>query len=457
MGSGTTPPSTTTPGATPPSTANPTTPGPSAAAPSAVCSSGNPIYATPANYKEKLAALKPGDRLVLAEGVYQDSPPGLPIFGLNGTAAQPIVITGPASGRALLIGTSTHNTIRFDDASYVAVCNIEIDGKDQGGFGVAVQGPAHHITLDGLTIRGVGGDQQVVGISTTGFPTWNWTIRRNTIIGAGTGMYLGNSDGSSAFVAGLIEHNLVRDTIGYNTQVKYQTSRAGIPSTIGPAVTIIRHNVFSKSGNSSTGGEARPNLLVDRFPLSGAGATDRYEIYGNFFWQNPSEALFQGNGNVAFHDNVLVNDSGSAVVIQPHDGGNPRQVAVYANTIVASGTGISLYGGDAGYSRVVTGNAVFAGVPISSSGCDVRNNITGSRASASAALNAPFGVPGSTLDLYPKVGALRGATAFDLAGFTSYADYNRDFNGTIRDGFVRGAYAGEGVNPGWALALALKP
>src|SRR5262245_52034803 len=57
----------------------------------------NVIAADPSNYLAKLAALKPGDTLLLAAGDYgvdaqgrdTASPPGLPIFGLNGTAEAP--------------------------------------------------------------------------------------------------------------------------------------------------------------------------------------------------------------------------------------------------------------------------------------------------------------------------------------------------------------------------------
>ena len=84
---------------------------------------------------------------------------------------------------------------------------------------------AHHITLENLLIRGHGNNQQTVGISTK-CPAWNWVIRGNTIIGAGTGMYLGDSDGSAPFVAGVIERNLIVDTIGYNLQIKHQRRAA---------------------------------------------------------------------------------------------------------------------------------------------------------------------------------------------------------------------------------------
>ena len=153
-------------------------------------------------------------------------------------------------------------TVRFDNASYIIVRNVEIDGRDRGGDGVNSQGNSHHITLENVVIRGVGGNQQIVGISTKA-TVWDWTIRNCEIYGAGTGLYLGDSDGSVPFIRGLIENNLMVDTIGYNMQIKHQNGRpnlAGIPT--GNSQTIIRHNVFSKANNASGGGNARPNLLV---------------------------------------------------------------------------------------------------------------------------------------------------------------------------------------------------
>src|SRR5690606_870631 len=104
----------------------------------------------------------------------------------------------------------------------VVIRDLDVDARNLGGDGVNNQGPSHDITLDGLSIRGVGVSQQVVGISTNRAPAWNWTIRRTVITGAGTGMYLGNSDGANPFVNGLVEHNLIVDTIGYNLQLKHQ-------------------------------------------------------------------------------------------------------------------------------------------------------------------------------------------------------------------------------------------
>lgn len=414
------------------------------------------VEASPTDYLSKVRALQPGDRLVLQPGTYDDPDdvPGLPLFNLNGTADRPIVITGPDSGpRPVLLGRSTHNTVRLGNSSHVVVRNLEIDGRDLGGAGVAAQGIAHHITIENLLIRGVGGDQQIVGISTVGSPTWKWRICGNTIIGAGTGMYLGNSDGSNPFVSGLIERNLVRDTIGYNVQIKHQTARPaveGMPTD--PQRTVIRHNVFSKSANSSTGGMARPNLLVGHFPTSGPGSGDLYEIYGNFFHDNPTEALFQGEGNIAFYSNILVNDAGAAVNIQPHYD-VPRSILVFGNTILSSGSGIRISGGASGYPQLVFGNAVFAATPLS--GGEQRDNVTGTRAAASRFLVAPDAPP-SSFDAYPLPGALRGAP-IDTAETAGLTDRDLDFAGGVRDWALRGAYGSDGGSAGWLPQLQIKP
>jgi hypothetical protein len=353
-----------------------------------------------------------------------------------------------------LLGRSTHNTVRFANSSYIVLKHLEIDGRDLGGDAVNAQAPAHHITLEDLLIRGVGGNQQIVGISTNGTTTWNWVIRRCEIIGAGTGFYLGNSDGNNPFIAGVIEHNFVRDTIGYNLQIKHQNPRpalGGLP--VGKSSTIIRHNVFTKSANSSTGALARPNVLIGHLPPSGAGADDVYEIYGNFFYQNPTEALFQGEGNIAFHHNLMVNDSGSAVAVQPHND-VPKMIRIFNNTVVAAGTGIRIAGGAAAYVQAAIGNAVFAATPISAA--VQRGNVVDSYASAGKYLNRPTG-PLGLLDLFPKAGLLRGA-AIDTSLLNTFVDWDRDFNGNAQGpSGLRGAYGGEGANPGWIPKLEIKP
>jgi ribosomal protein S12 len=80
-------------------------------------------------------------------------------------------------------------------------------------------------------------------------------------------------------VDGLIEGNLLQDSVGYNAQIKHQKARPNLPGMpVRKSVTIIRHNVFMKGPNSATDKLARPNLLVGHFPPSGPGAEDTYLI-----------------------------------------------------------------------------------------------------------------------------------------------------------------------------------
>jgi hypothetical protein len=408
------------------------------------------LNGNPSNYRSLLSSMQPGDTLQLASGTYTQ---GLPISSRAGTAQAPLIIQGPPDQSAVFIGRSCCNTVQLDTVAYVEIRNLTLDGQDIAGpFGVDSRGNSHHVTLENLRIVNHGGSQATVGISTKG-PAWNWVIRRNTIIGAGTGMYLGNSDGNHQFVAGIIENNAILDTIGYNIEIKHQNPRpTGIGMPTGQSRTLIRHNVFSKANGAAGGGNARPNLLVGHWPLSGAGTTDLYEIYGNFFYQNPVEVLFQGEGNIALHDNVFVNDFGTAVDIQPHND-VPRNVTVYHNTVVATGNGIQITGAASGTTQSIVGNAVFAGSPLSGPGQS--NNITDTYAAANTYLVNPMGAIGS-LDLFPETGRL-GGTAINLGPFGGFTDGTKDFDGRTRAGQFRGAYEGEGTNNGWRLALSVKP
>jgi hypothetical protein len=418
---------------------------------------GRLLSASPSTYAALVPTLKAGDTLVLEPGNYADPDmPGLRLRDLNGAPGAPITIMGdPTKPRPVLVGRGDVNTVRFASSSHIVLRHLEVDSRSLGGDGIRADGVAHHIALDDLVIKGVGPDQSTSGISTNGGTTWNWVIRRCVIDGAGTGLYLGNSPGDQPFIAGVIENNLIINSIGYNMQIKHQTAGAypslpGMPA--GPSVTLIRDNVFSKSGNSATGSNARPNLLVGSFPLTGPGSSDRYEIYGNFFYGNPTEGLFQGEGNIAFHHNLLVNPSGSAVTIQVHNG-EVREIRIYANTIVASGTGIRVSGGSAGYSQKVSGNAVFAGTPISAA--DQSSNVVDGFANVASYLINPMASPGA-LDLYPRAGMLQGAPV-DQASVAAFVDYNRDFNGQVQADTYRGAYGGNGANPGWLPRLEVKP
>ena len=404
---------------------------------------GAAYLGTPENYTELIAGLDPGDVLTLVAGRYAQ---GLRIHDLHGSAEHPIVIEGPSGGEpAVVLGRPQHNIVSIKNASHVIVRNLEIDGRNAFVDGVKAEGHAdfaHHITLENLFIHSLARHQQSVGISTK-CPAWDWVVRGNRIEGAGTGMYFGDSDGSDPFIGGIIEDNLVMNTIGYNLQVKHQAPRpalAGMPKE--PRVTVIRGNRFVKAAGSSGGAAARPNVLVGHLPPHGPGKDDQYAIYRNLFFQNPGEALFQGEGNLALYANLFFNSHAievPAVAIQPHND-IPRRIRVFFNTVVHPWAGIRVLRRPDRWvdDQQLIGNAVFAETPLQ--GGIQSHNLTDGYTAVAEYLTRPVPSLGD-MDLSPRVEKLSGE-AIELSQFSWLPEHDRDFTGLVRSGRVRGAHEG---------------
>jgi hypothetical protein len=408
----------------------------------------------PDTYLAKLKKLEPGAQVHLLPGEYKD---GLPIKYLHGTSQAPIIISGPEKeSRAVFVARPGHNTVSIINSSYITVRNLDLDGRNLPVDGVKCEGHAdwaHHITLDGLRVRGHGNNQQTVGISTK-CPAWGWVIRNNIIDNAGTGLYLGNSDGRAPFIAGLIEHNLIVDTRGYNLQIKHQLTRPVLPGMPeGNNATIIRHNVFSKA-NGGSKDSARPNILVGHWPLAGVGANDQYFIYSNFFYQNPYEALFQGEGNIALYNNLFVNHFGDAVRIQPHNE-TTRAISVFYNTVIAKRSGLTLVRRehDPMYLQFVTANIVFAESPVR--GISHEKNLTGEFDEARKYLTRPFG-PLGEMNLKPVIAKIQKYSE-DSRPIDIYPEADLDFDGNLRTGLNLGAFAINKTESRWRPALEIKP
>lgn len=415
---------------------------------------GRTLEGDPSNYQELVARLQPGDTLLLAPGEYRN---GLRIHWLTGTPEAPIAILGPTGPKpAVFVARQSANTVSIVDSAHVQIRNLTLDGRGIPVDAVKAEGHAnyaHHITLENLTIVNHAADQQNVGISTK-CPAWGWVIRGNRIHGAGTGMYLGDSDGSDAFYGGLIEYNLVTDPRGYAIQIKHQNSRPTLDiAPRGRHVTVIRHNVLSKATGGSPTPLARPNLLLGHWPLTGEGSQDLYLVYGNFIANNPHEALLQAEGNVTIFGNVLHNPSGPGIHVQAHKD-VPREVRIFHNTVVTSGDPIAVRMPQepSTHAQIVAGNAVFSPNPIVG-GTQFHNALHGYEA-ADAMLGAVH--PDGAFDPYPRDERLR-CPPIDPRLVESVPEAACDFNGRRRSQSYCGAYAGHGRNPGWLPSLSIKP
>lgn len=354
--------------------------------------------AGPDDYRGYLQRLQPGDRLLLEPGDYRR---GLPLHNLEGLPGKPIVVEAARPSRPpRFIARPGANTVSLLNVRHVVVRHLELDGANVPVDAVKAEGHSRYadfVTLEQLHIHDHGASQQNVGISTK-CPSFGWVVRDNLIERVGTGMYFGDSDGSDPFVAGVIEGNRIRETLGYNLQIKHQKARP--PEHGGRHDTVIRHNFFSKEARSSTAPvNTRPNALLGHLPLAGQGEGDRYIVYNNFFYQNPDEALFQAEGNLVIFGNVFVNTLGSAIRIQPHND-VPKTVHVFNNTVVSVGEGISIRNrGPSQWTQLVFANLIFAGHPLSG-GVAVGNHL-GKYEEAGRFLRTPSR-PSEVADLLPR-------------------------------------------------------
>ena len=431
------------------------------------------VNADPSNYVQVLGTLHPGDTLHLAAGTY--APTGstpLPLSNLNGTPSQWITVTGPAADPPTAIIQASPdgccNIVEITRSSYLAVEHLLIDGNHvDSAFGISAKGGTsnlvHDIRIEDNTLVHIDNDgdpadlgQQDVGI-TTKTPTWGWIIRRNKILGAGTGLYLGNSDGSDPFVAGIIDDNLVDKPTGYCMEIKQQNpwpTVAGMPEQ--PTATLISNNVFVKYDHAATTSGGRPNVLVDGFPDTGPGSHNHYEIYGNLFVHDSDDFLLQATGRVHVHDNLFVDDSANgAVNFTNHDGKTVIDAIAYNNTIYGVGTGIGFSSAPSGVG-FAAGNAIYAATPLQGSVATQTGNIAGPVAQAAGDVASPS-ITFGAMDFYPKTGGALDGAALNLSSVAGDVAYDRDFNCASKGGFTyRGAYAGSGANPGWKLAEDIK-
>jgi hypothetical protein len=412
------------------------------------------LEASPADYRRKARGLRAGDTLTLAPGDYRD---GLRIRNVHGREDAWVTIQGSASEPTRFLGDprARRNTITIDSSSYVAVKRLLVDGQGIDGIqAINASGTTHHILIEECRIRGHSAHQAMCGIAVQR-PAWNWTIRRNVIEDAGTGMYLGHSGGRHAFSGGLIEHNLILDTRGYCVEIKFQKQRnEGMPTE--DMRTIIRHNVFLKDRLQPQSG-ARPSVLVDPFPPSGPGSNDWYEIYGNVFGHNHSESLLQVAGRAVIHDNVFLDcrmgGNGDAIFLNHHNG-PVRRVHVYNNTFYMCDRAVHLVA-PATEESIVVGNLMFTDVGIRGAATRAENNLVVPILEADRYVSNPSLVWGE-MDFHPRPDACRGP-ALALAPFSSHTDFDLDFNGMPRrDETLRGAYGDSGTNPGWRLHKRIK-
>src|SRR5262249_33180787 len=104
----------------------------------------------PSNYEGVVASLAAGDTLRLTSGTYTH---GLLLDGKAGTAAHPIVVTGPQDHSAGFTARDCCRPVQIEGTSYGRVLKLTLTGSTSGGHSaVDARAQSHHVTLENLKI-----------------------------------------------------------------------------------------------------------------------------------------------------------------------------------------------------------------------------------------------------------------------------------------------------------------
>ena len=393
------------------------------------------------NIEAAVAALNPGDELILRGGTYTFNENVT--LSANGTAASPIVIRAKDNEQPILTqATNQQNVVEINGASHLIIRGITFTGGSQGIRLIN----SDYVTIEQCEVYETGD----VAISANSGGTYEGLkLIRNHIHhtnGTGEGMYLGcNNDGcrvANSLIEGNYIHHTNRATVDQGDGIELKEGSYG---------NIIRDNVIHDTNY--------PGILV--YSTNGNGPANLIE--GNAVWR-VNDNTMQVAADAIVRNNIVMGN----VAMQPHQSGSPSNIEFLHNTVIAQGnaldvrgvsgpvliannaiyaqgTAINLISGDLGQ-VTVSGNIGEGGIAGGGTGFVNGNGIGADFVNGSYAGEPP-------IDLYPAPGS-----ALIGTGNTNYV-VPTDFNGTMRNGAPdAGAYRyRSGGNPGWQISTGFKP
>ncbi len=382
------------------------------------------------NLFSRLAALQPGDQVVVYAGTY--TTPGLVNVTWTGTAQAPISVRAAAGEHVVIQGAMNQNVLDLA-GSYFTLAGFEITG---GSHGVRL-GATDHATLEDLVLHGLGD----VGISCNrpGQECSHLTIRHNEIYatgmaGTGEGMYLGGNDATNIFRDSVVERNYVHDLGGDQGD--------GIEIKAGASGVVVRDNVIIRAKYPA----------ITMYGYAGTGAPNVVER--NFVWITMDNGI-QIVGQVVVRNNIILGAGANGIQSKASQGQTPHDLVIIHNTIVGGGPCLKANDWATANNQIVANNALYCGggtaidlnggapsaMLFNNIGLGTSNAASGFRQGGTLAADL-----GTATKVYPPGGSMLINAGDPAHGTTD------DFNGTPRgDGMPDvGAYEHTGdTNPGW--------
>ncbi|MBT8143722.1 MAG: right-handed parallel beta-helix repeat-containing protein [Gammaproteobacteria bacterium] len=386
-------------------------------------------------------ALRPGDHLVLGDGVYTfDERIALTASGKRG---KPVVIRAAEGATPILEqATNQNNVIEVVGNEYLVLRGLTVRG---GSHGIRLI-DADFITIEDCEIYETGD----VALSANAKGTYEGLrILRNHIHHTnhtGEGMYLGCNEDKCRIANSLIEGNYVHHTNGPSV-----TQGDGIEIKKGSYNNIVRNNVIHDT--------KYPGILL--YGTNGNG--DPNVVEGNVVW-NSGDNTVQIGADARVRNNIILGN----VSFQPHQGVMPANIEFVHNTVVNRSHAVEVH--RPGGIVTIANNALYSerGSSIKLSGHGM--NLV--KVSANAGKGLFFGFNGKLVggrDVSEDFvnGHYNGAPPIDLfpapgspligAADTRYIT-GLDFNGMARPGSADiGAYRYfEQSNRSWPIAAGFK-
>ena len=393
-----------------------------------------------------IAALEPGDELVLSGGEY--SLQSKLTISVSGTDRAPIVIRAKEGENAHITRPDAkQNTINIESVEHLELRGLEVSG---GSHGIRMRN-ASFVTIRDCDIHDTADVALSANYSDSAYQGLH--IVGNHIHdtgGTGEGMYLGCNSNACQVFDSVIENNWI-----HHTNASDVTQGDGIEIKEGSYNNIVRHNVIHDTNypcilTYSTVGNGGPNV-----------------IEGNLMWGCGDHAI-QSAADAIIENNIILGAKQDGIACQTHQQGSPSNLKLSHNTVImANNNAIDV--NDISGTVVIVNNALYA-----NSGNALR--LTGDLGAVVVAGNVGSGATQGVSEGFSDTGDLTtdfvaasysGAVPNDVfptadSALTGWADTAHlsahDFNGTSRTG--RGdvgayAFAAEG-NLGWPLQAGFK-
>jgi hypothetical protein len=392
------------------------------------------------NLETEVAALSPGEELILRGGTYLFD--GNITLSANGTETKPIIIRAKAGEQPILTqATNQQNVVEINSSAHLVIRGITFTG---GSHGIRLINSSY-ITIENCEVYETGD----VAISANSGGTYEGLkILRNHIHhtnGTGEGMYLGCNNDGCRIANSLIEGNYI-----HHTNRSTVSQGDGIEIKEGSYGNVIRDNVIHDTNY--------PGILV--YSTVGNGPANVVER--NVIW-NVNDNTVQMAADSVFRNNIVLGN----VALQSHQSGSPSNIELIHNTIIASGNALDVR--DVSGSVLIANNAIYAqGKAIRLINGDLSQVQLSGNVGAGGLSGADSGyvdgngiandmvdgnyAGGPPIDPFPAPGS-----ALLDSGDADYA-VSDDFNGVPRSGVTDvGAYRFEGDgNPGWQIAENFK-